>query len=285
MFKPFDEISDWSGYYKRPWGRESSFHVTMQNRIRICQNNHYDRYLFLADNDYDSQQLALAVNNAHHHYNHQDGGSFSINEFGIVIVPVRTAENNVAIKQIGTWSGTLNFRNHNNQSFSLNETLPIGAGWKYSYLGMKYNLSAQNQIYRWIENTQGGSKELPMLQDTDLIANLRQIRPHGAMTFLVNNHGVVLAKREDDDGDWIPRYAGRINPLQWFENPLDDFEMMDEGDVRDLVARLKRIQYWRDAADKKQFEALLNKYWIDKNRMLYEKTDQRCLLALADEYL
>lgn len=48
MFEKFDKPFEWDGYYNRPFGRESCYHVNTDCEIRIAKNENFDRFLFRA---------------------------------------------------------------------------------------------------------------------------------------------------------------------------------------------------------------------------------------------
>lgn len=210
MFTPYSKAPTQTLFFKHTVGKEPVYHVTASDAIVICRISGYNRYIYPAVMDPAAKILARAINSCKLVLNRRKGGSFCINEFGVVIVPGM----NVDPLAIGTWRGDLNFQDPDtDEIFSLSGTgLRIGQVWKYPYLGMKYQLSRRGEIYRWWETPSGSYREDPAMQDAALVANLRRIRNTGAMTFIVNDHGVAIAKDEYD----VPRYAGKIDYIRWF---------------------------------------------------------------------
>jgi len=63
-------------------------------------------------------------------------------------------------------------------------------------------------------------RELPPVQDKELITNLRKVRDTGAVRFIVNPYGIVLTKRPIgswNDQIWEPVFIGHVNFERWFE--------------------------------------------------------------------
>jgi hypothetical protein len=95
--------------------------------------------------------------------------------------------------------------------------LTCGDDWDRPYIGMKYQLQAGDHIYFWDEREERGIKQYPIEQDEELIENLRHIRPNGGISFIVNQHGIVLVKKELGRNMWKPVYVGKINYKRWFK--------------------------------------------------------------------
>ncbi len=261
MFQTFGKEIDWDGHFDRSFGKEPVYHVTADDRIRICKNEEWNRYLFIAQMDTAARSLARAINDCKekYSYNNARGGGFCINEFGIVIVPVSTGGNGYVLpKAIGVWRGELLFQ-FDSRLFSLNRKLGVGDSWPYPYLGMKYHLAAKNFIYYKLQAADGESFPRPPTADPQLIRNLRSIRNKGPMSFLVNNHGIVLAKAEED---WEPQYAGVIDFGKWYPDPLRCTREMSKDDVTDMIRILSKQdrRLWPDA---KIYDALLQNYWLN----------------------
>ncbi len=208
---------EWSGRYRRPVGRESSYHVSAAGVIEVCWN----------DGEYDLecpatatsavQAMARAVNDTKRRLAGHPGGSFVINEFGQVISPIQNSRVRVLVGEV---SGTLWFEDpwRDGERLSLNASDGLGCGheWKLPYLGLQYQLSSGSEIYFWREDEERSGKEMPPRQDRDLIELLRQIRPNGAARFIVNHYGLVLTKQPIGRDQWQAVFVGKINPEKWF---------------------------------------------------------------------
>jgi hypothetical protein len=221
MFKSFDKPITWEWNYNRPVGREACFHVTIDDRIKICQNHIDESCEFEAVMTPELRKLAKAINASKQKYSghKRKGGSFCINEFGTVIVPF-APKGRVFTKPlaIGQWSGDIFFEDDYGDEFSLDLDLDVGDYWELPYLGMKYHLSKRGELY-YIKHDEGEYEIINCPQkDRSLIARLESVRGDSGLTFLVNYCGHVLVKEEDS---WQPIYAGKINIDKWFKNPID----------------------------------------------------------------
>lgn len=221
MFKPFDKPITWEWNYDKPVGKEACFHVSVNNVIRICQNQYDDSCVFEAVMTPELKTLAKAINDCKLKNSgaRRKGGSFCINEFGTVIVPL--APRGRVFKKplaIGQWTGDMYFEDDYGDEFSLDPDLDVGDVWELPYLGMKYRLSRWDEFY-YIKRDEDEEEVIKApVHDRQLINALRSIRDDGGLTFLVNYHGNVLVKEEDS---WEPYYAGKIDLNKWFKNPLD----------------------------------------------------------------
>lgn len=206
----------WKGRYRRPAGRESAYHVTRDGNIG----------LFWYDGDLeakcpvittsDVKQMAKAVNKIKRDKTGYSGGSFVINEFGQVISPIMKSSDRYLV---GECKGPLYFENSfgNGERMCLDDSgLTCGEEWKKPYMGMAYNLDDNDMICFRNENEDGLEIDHPHQQDIDLISKLRSIRD-GYIRFVVNQHGVVLTKKEITSGVWKAVYVGQINYAKWFK--------------------------------------------------------------------
>ena len=198
-------------------GGESAYHVDTPGNIEIRWN----------DGEYDcecavirspaAKAMAKAINDAKQSHVGHPGGSFVINEFGQVISPIQNGRLRILV---GETTGTLWFNDPraDNKRLTLNaaDGLNCGNPWSLPYLGMQYQLSAGSEIYFWREDEERGGKDLPIRQDRDLIELLREIRPNGAVRFIVNHYGLVLTKKPVRRDQWQAIFVGKINPGKWF---------------------------------------------------------------------
>lgn len=175
-----------------------------------------------------AREIAVAVNAAKLHAGGSGGGSFLINEFGLVLVPA--SDGGGTRYFVGRIEGSLVFEN----PFEFDDTIDLGDcrglqcgdPWKAPYVGMVYHLSKRSQIYFWQVDEDGGRSVYPPVQDQSLIRALRSLRRQGSVKFLVNPAGVVLTKCPVDNDwspeeTWQPHYVGRINKNAWFEKEVE----------------------------------------------------------------
>jgi hypothetical protein len=210
----------WLGRYRKPVGEESVYHVTARNEIEVRWK---DPDLFFTYECSVKETLAVnamaeEINSTKLRYAGRKGGSFVINEFGQVICPIANSSDRYLV---GESDGPLYFKDEKNGSGKIClcdcDRLTCGDDWDRPYIGMKYQLHAGDHIYFWDENGEGGTKQYPVDQDEELIENLRQIRPNGGVSFLVNQHGIVLVKMEMGRNKWKAIYVGKINYKRWFK--------------------------------------------------------------------
>ena len=286
-FERFEKVLNWSDlYYRRPWGKEPCFHVTAQNEIQIIKSFVLDRYLYRADMKVEGMHnLAVSVNLFKLAAVHSMGGIFSINEYGTVIVPAYSNYDGCAIAAVGRWTGDMYFLDDAGRRFSLGEDFELGDPWPYSYLGMKYNLSKTNSIYRVLDPDKGEQCD-PLLGGYDsLIHALRRIRPYGPMTFLVNPFGCVLAKKVE--GDKYPAcYVCKLDYDQWFPDPLQSSAAteLSREEIQNTVACLNRKRNYMTKPEQMFFDNLMKIYWANK-RTLNEPDLIQKLLKLKKRYL
>ena len=217
----------WTGRYRRVPGDTTTFHVHYRDgrwwpvvewargdEAAICP---------LVD-DGDGAGLANAVNAGKAAHGGGSGGSFLIDEYGRVLVPVGNGSGTVIV--VGECSGPLRFENSFEPGtvFDLYGDDGISAGdpWDRPYAGLRHQLSKSSELYFWQEDALGGRKLIPPAQDQRLVGLLRRVRPYGAVRFLTGPGGVVITKvavsREPER--WEPRYVGRIDLSSWFEKEV-----------------------------------------------------------------
>jgi hypothetical protein len=208
----------WQGRYKRPEGEESAYHVSIDNRIEVRWRDGNDYLTCPVEMTPAASRMAQGVNAVKIQRTSMAGGAFVINEFGQVICPVQNSRNRFLV---GVASGCLRFEDPDRQGvyrcIGDDEGQHSGDVWNLPYLGMQYQLAAGGWIYFWREGDDRAGSEKPLHQDTTLIGRLRAIRPHGAVRFIVNQHGIVLTKKLVDGSNWKAIYVGRINPHLWFQ--------------------------------------------------------------------
>jgi hypothetical protein len=171
-----------------------------------------------------ARTLAESVSAVKREQHGRGGGSFLINEFGQVIVPPLDGGLLMLRRYVGDWIGPLRFNDplKNEATFDLCDdgSLSPGDPWVKPYVGIAYNLSANDRIY-FKEQTADHEVARYAPKDNEyLIRLLRRIRPRDAVRFLLLPKGIVLTKVPGNSGnedEWIPRYVGRVDFQEWFE--------------------------------------------------------------------
>jgi len=217
----------WLGRYRRPMGQESCYHISSSGAIEVRWQD--DGYNFNCPviNTPAIEDLAASINEIKRKMTGVAGGSFVINEFGQVIVPIYQSTDRFLVGQA---TGRMWFQDPWESSrrlcLDLDEAAQCGDDWNLPYLGMQYQLSAAGRIYYWREDGEGGRTESPPVQDESLIQLFRKIRPYGAVRFIVNQHGLALTKKHAGGTQWKGVFVGRINLNKWFNK--------EETDANDL---------------------------------------------------
>jgi hypothetical protein len=165
----------------------------------------------------DVAELAEAVSAGKAAQGGSSGGAFLIDEYGRVLVPASDSVG-ARVFVVGECSGPLRFEDPfaPGTTFDLFDDggLEVGDAWERPYLGIRYQLSRYDELYFWLEDRSGAGKVAPPAQDPTLIANIRRIRPRGAVRFLVGPGGLAITKVPPL---WEPRYVGRVDLRFWFE--------------------------------------------------------------------
>ena len=229
IFKPC-AIKPWFGKYSRAQGKSASFRIKKNPERKefwpLIKWNYLGETLTCPalGNSQSIYDLTEAVNKAKKYMSPKRGGSFIINEFGQVIVPLKSGEYGDRLL-VGEVDGVLFFENPllSGEKIDLSDDsgLQVGDLWEKPYIGFKYHLSAASGIYYYDYN-QDRAYYL-MEQDKELIGKLRKIRRCGSVGFVVNHHGIVLTKipegeyDSENDEQWQPIYIGRINYNLWFK--------------------------------------------------------------------
>ncbi len=218
-FKPIQPQRPWHGRYRTPAGNESAYHVNTQDVITVFwRDNGYNFTCPVRETTSDVRDMARAVNAKKREVTGHPGGSFVINEFGKVICPVQNSHDRFLV---GEASGSLYFEDpwDDDRLLSLcnDEGLNCGDQWQLPYMGIKYQLHKNDKIYFWFDDADGARMHFPQRRDFDLIGKIRQIRhPGEGISFIVNQHGIVLTKKEVRPNQWQAVYVGRINYDRWF---------------------------------------------------------------------
>ena len=217
----------WTGRYAMPKGGTKWTNLNVDGNWFPSikwKNSEYEEIISHACKSNAAIELGSAIAEAKIAMGGNGGGSFLINEFSQVIVPSSAGDGKRMI--VGELDGELTYNNPAHESasditfrLSDDEMLAAGNKWSLPYIGIQYNLNARSQIYFWKINDDGGEKEVPNQQDSNLINAIRSIRPSGAAGFIVNPAGICLTKKPPESGcdDWETIYIGRIDKSQWFK--------------------------------------------------------------------
>jgi hypothetical protein len=211
----------WKGRYRRIPGRTTVIHVRRVDGdwwplIDWRIDDETGTCLMLDRGDVDD--LVEAVHAGKRALGVGPGGSFLINEFGQVLIPVNEEET-TRVAYTGDCEGPLAFENpfQVGTTFDLADSRALKAGdrWERPYVGIVYNLNAYDEIcFRQTDATGSRYIEAPV-HDPKLVAALRALRPSGWVRFIVGAGGIALTKVHVHS-DWQPHYVGRISPARWF---------------------------------------------------------------------
>ena len=215
---------EWKGHYDKPVGKEPVFHVDVHNEINIVQRDDYDTYLYTTEKTAEIRKLATIINKCKEQYAGCKGGSFCINEFGQVIVPLSPKKDQYgritqwrAPRYVGEISGDIVFYD-GRIKVSMSSTFKKGSPWPYPYLGMKYRLSNRNIIYMEIQDGEDFRRVSLKKKYQHLIDSIREIRGDGPCSFIVNPWGCVIMKTPLGS-DWIPVFIEKLDYKKWFDKP------------------------------------------------------------------
>ncbi|PKK89036.1 MAG: hypothetical protein CVV64_16245 [Candidatus Wallbacteria bacterium HGW-Wallbacteria-1] len=146
------------------------------------------------------------------------GGSFHINEFGMVLVP--STKNWAEKRYIGDFTGSLEFYNPDtDEIIQLKDDFGYKTGdlWDKPYIGGCFKLSYNDKVSVnrvWEDETT--NIILPSDRtDYELIRRIRSIKGTGGCRFVVNMYGIVITKVQIGH-QWKSKYVGRINYDKWF---------------------------------------------------------------------
>ena len=217
-FTPFSP-KYWNGRYRTTNADENTFHIKYNSEIKdwwpfvvYCEDD-CTADCPAVDNG-DIRELVSHINSVKYSHTYNNGGAFSINEFGQVIVPVSYTSRML----VGEIEGKILFEDSLNSGImDLENTDSLSPGdiWNRPYLGTVYNYNpSEGVLYR---EKKGAPAEHPLYQDHALNANLNLVRGYEYCRFIVNPWGIVLVKKEVAWKQWEKVYVGMINPELWFE--------------------------------------------------------------------
>lgn len=221
LFQPLPMPVAWTGRYNRIPGKEPVFKAKVDGTLlaywKPWPGDECLTSLFVDCPGV--RQLASAVNLAKEAQVGVPGGAFQINEFGQVICPTGHGSDRY---WVGTVAGVPQFHDPRDgaKPFTLQEPAASAAGkpWERPYIGMKFNLDANDSIYFQQDDGDTRTKLRLSKADPALVRRLRQVRGDGAgLRFVVNLHGVVLTKIEPGSQ---PVFVGHVDHCQWFSKTI-----------------------------------------------------------------
>ena len=209
----------WDGRYGRVPGNGSVVHVRARAGARWpavdWERGGETGQCWMVD-DGDVADLVSAVKAGKRLLGAGPGGAFSVNEFGQVLVPANDGER-TRVTLVGECAGRFAFGDpfQPGRVVDLADDSACGLGdaWERPYVGIPHNLSKRDDIYFKQVHESGVAYLNPPVEDPALVADLRKVRPYGAVRFLVGVGGIVITKAPPA---WEPRYVGRIDPARWF---------------------------------------------------------------------
>ncbi len=216
-FTPLAKPVEWTGRYNRIPGKEPAFKVNVRNEPYAYwspwKSDEWISSFFVPSAS--TELMGKSINKVKNGNAGRAGGSFHINEFGQVIVPVYGSYKRF---WVGNVSGVPLFDDPRTSGaeFSLfpPEDTPSGFSWDLPYVGMKFNLDGRQSIYFQTENEDVKSKIRLAKPPKTLIKRIASIRGEGTpVRFIVNLHGAVITKKEPD---WEPVFVGFIDRSNWF---------------------------------------------------------------------
>ena len=219
QFLPKDPVI-WRGHYERIPGDTTTFHCDINGKVFVRWDDLEtgDQLTSKGLEFGDVGELGEAVNEIKFQFNGKGGGSFLINEFGNVIVP--TSDGHVRY-HVGDVEGHIYFKDpDSNRFFTLDSTSEHQRGdlWERPYVGNMYHQSPDGRIFRNLEYDDVIEKQY-LNGDPNIAEDLVAVRGTNGYRFIVICHGVVLTKVEGRN-DWEPRYVGKIDFQEWFEDGL-----------------------------------------------------------------
>lgn len=178
----------------------------------------------VAHDDPSVKHLVANVVQAKREMGGNHGGSFQINEFGQVLVPASDGRGQRML--VGETRGSLRFDHPDEgRTFTLADSLGLtrGDAWPLPYIGMPFNLSRRSRVYCKREYQESSEPEFLVRSNRELVSALREVRPYGAVRFLVSPERIVLTKRQPEgrmyssaEEDWEPIFVGDLDLSQWF---------------------------------------------------------------------
>ena len=217
QFKALPEPLLWEGRYNRIPGKEPTFRAKGDGSAHAYWSP-WGSDVWLTSPFVPVpgvRQMVKAINETKERHAGAPGGAFQINEFGQVLCPIAGTTNRY---WVGTVSGVPAFVDprEEGQSFELQvpKSTQAGTPWKRPYIGMKFNLDANESIYFQEEDGDTRHKIRLPKPDASLLRRLQEVRGQGrSIRFIVNLHGVAVTKIEPD---WEPVFVGHIDLAKWF---------------------------------------------------------------------
>ena len=209
-----------NGRYSVIPGDEPKFHVNRNGEISIYWKRNGVELRSLAINDSNITTLAETINKIKGSLTRNPGGSFQINEYGRVVLPVKTKP--IMYYYAGQLQGDMWFSDpeEDGKIFNLDadENMQTGDNWGKPYIGMPFKISNNGEIeFRQLSNKINGQELIKLARPNSELSNLLlSIRPDGCR-FILNYYGIVLTKVLVNQ-EWRRVYVGKkiLYEDNWF---------------------------------------------------------------------
>jgi len=177
-------------------------------------------------------KLAKMVNDVKSAISFTPNGSFYINEFKQVIVPVVGSDN---YYYAGKYREKLRFEFEeytlSGEPFDLQgNPLSVGDEWGGPHPGIPYVLAAGGRDIKYtyvprpnVERTVRLSKQIGKMEAAAVAGKIMQVKGALGGRFYVNEYGVIFAPIQEGY-DWCYRYLGKLNLKEWFPEPMTEPE-------------------------------------------------------------
>jgi hypothetical protein len=212
-FKKKSRPTIWNGFYARIPGKSPIFHARSDGSGDIEWSPWRSDETLKSTMAADSGVIEMieAINQAKSEKTGSRGGSFHINEYGQVLVPIAQSQDKYLVGELSGYPEFVDPRSGRHFSLAAPRAGKTGAAWDFPYVGMPFKFNSEGQVSR--VRTVGDISELesPLRHDSSLAAKLTQLRPTGGR-MLINLHGVILTKMDGEK----PIFVGEIDPNKWF---------------------------------------------------------------------
>jgi len=212
-FKKKSRPTIWNGFYARIPGKSPVFHARADGSGDIewspWGSDERLRSSIIADDGIN--EMIEAINQAKSEKTGSRGGSFHINEYGQVLVPIAHSQDKYLVGELNGYPDFVDPRSGRHFNLAAPRGARTGEAWDLPYVGMPFKFNTEGQLSRERTGDDIREQESPLRHDSSLAAKLMQLRATGGR-MVVNLHGVVLTKM--DGGR--PVFVGEIDPNKWF---------------------------------------------------------------------
>lgn len=212
-FKKKSRPTIWNGFYARIPGRSPVFHARADGSGDIewspWRSDETLKSTMVADSGV--IEMIEAINQAKSEKTGSRGGSFHINEYGQVLVPIAQSKDKYLVGELNGYPEFVDPRSGRLFNLAAPLSARTGEAWDLPYVGMPFKFDTEGQVSRERTSDDIREQESPLRHDSSLAAKLMQLRATGGR-MLINLHGVVLTKMDGDK----PIFVGEIDPSKWF---------------------------------------------------------------------